>query len=281
MTMAAEDPLLPIALPPPHPAKEGYVDVPGTRLWYQDTGGSGEPVIFMHPAASGDPRLWGYQQPVFAKAGYRVITYARRGYAKSGAVDASNPGNAAEDLHGLIAGLGLGKAHVVSSGAGGSVAADHAITHPEQLLTLTVSSNYAGVRSGYIYDAAQSIRVKQWNELPRWYREFSTSYIVANPEGLKTWVSYQDEATKAKGVEQEAYNAITAETLSKIAVPTLLLTGDADLSTPPSLMRMLAKHFNDVEVVIVPEVGHSPYWERPTVFNDAVLSFIRRNPRRN
>ena len=44
--------------------------------------------------------------------------------------------------------------------------------------------------------------------------------------------------------------------------------------TPPSIMRMIARHVPDNEVVIVPECGHSPYWEQPEFFNRTVLGFI-------
>ncbi len=272
-----EDPMVPLPLPAQATAKDGMAQLPDTRLYYTDTGGSGAPVVFMHPAGSGNPLLWGYQQPIFAAAGYRVIVYARRGYYKSDPAQQENPGNAAEDLANLIKVLGLGKVHVVSSGAGGSVAADHALSHPEQLLTLTVSNNYAGVREGYIWEAAQRARVPQWKDLPRWFREFSISYVVANPEGLKHWTDLQDDATRGSGVEQHTSNLITAEKLQEIEVPVLLLTGDADLSSPPSLMRMLARHFSDVELVVVPETGHSPYWERPQMFNEALLDFLGRH----
>jgi pimeloyl-ACP methyl ester carboxylesterase len=276
-SQTTDDPLVPVPLPAQAAAKRGTAQLPGARLWYSDTGGSGTPVVFLHPAASGDDLLWGYQQPVFAAAGYRVITYARRGYYKSEPAVAENPGNAAEDLSNLIEVLGLGKVHVVSSGAGGSVAADHALSHPDQLLSLTVSSNYAGVREGAIWDAAQRARVEQWKDLPRWFREFSTSYIVANPEALQRWMDLQDDATRASGVEQHVSNVITAEKLQELEMPALLLTGDADLSSPPSLMRMLARHIPDVELIVIPESGHSPYWERPDLFNDAVLDFIGRH----
>ena len=272
-----DDPLAPVPMPEQAPATDGFAQLPVGRIWYRDSGGAGVPIVFLHPAASGDPLLWGYQQPFFVKAGYRVITYARRSYYKSDRAPQEHPGNAAEDLGQLLKALNLPRAHIVSSGAGGSVAADHALTHPDQVRTLTVSSNYAGVRSGYIYEAAQRARVKQWNELPRWYREFSTSYIVANPDGLKRWMSLQEEATKGKGIEQESYNLIDEAKLGDFKVPVFLLTGDADSSTPPSLMRMLARHIPDVELTIVPETGHSPYWERPGVFNHALLDFLRKH----
>lgn len=45
------------------------VHVPGARLYYLDTGGSGTPVVFMH-AATGSYQSWGYQIPAFTAAGY-------------------------------------------------------------------------------------------------------------------------------------------------------------------------------------------------------------------
>ena len=105
------------------------------------------------------------------------------------------------------------------------MAADHALSCADQLLSLTISSNYAGVRGGHIFAAAQRARVPQWRELPRWFREFSASYAVANPEGLAVWVALQDEATRGSGVEQEAWNVIKAESFAALRVPTLLLTG--------------------------------------------------------
>lgn len=271
------DPLKPVDLPPPGALQEGFAETPSGRLWFTDTGGSGECVVLLHPAASGDARLWAYQMPVLAKAGYRAIAYARRGYFRSDAVDSANPGCAADDLAGLIEALGLGRVHLVSSGAGGSVAADHALSYSHQVRTLTVSSNYAGVRSGPIRDAAERARPPQWNQLPRWFREFSTSYVVANPRGVADWVAIQDESTRHKGVQQTMRNRISAEVLESLRVPTLLLTGDADSSTPPALMRMVARHIRQAELVVVPEAGHSPYWETPEVFNAALIDFLRAN----
>ena len=60
-------------------------------------------------------------------------------------------------------------------------------------------------------------------------------------------------------------------------MPTLLVTGTADLVTPPSIMRMIARHVPNNELVIIPEAGHSPYWEQPEIFNRAVLDFIGRH----
>ncbi|MET4574904.1 hypothetical protein ABIE13_000001, partial [Ottowia thiooxydans] len=36
------------SMPVQAPAQEGWIDVGGARLWYWDTGGTGQPVVFMH-----------------------------------------------------------------------------------------------------------------------------------------------------------------------------------------------------------------------------------------
>src|SRR5215813_12050435 len=79
---AQTDPMKPIPIPPQVAAKEALAQLPDTRLWYWDTGGSGVPIVLLHPA-TGSALIWGYQQPAFAKAGYRVIAYSRRGYYNS------------------------------------------------------------------------------------------------------------------------------------------------------------------------------------------------------
>ena len=183
----AANPMNPIPLPKQVPAKRALAELPGRKIFYADTGGESEAVVFLHPAATGDPKVWAYQQPVFAKAGYRVISYARRGYYKSDNLRKGDKHSAADDLNGLLDALSIEKAHIVSSAAGGSIAADFALSYPKRTLSLAITSNYAGVRKGNILNMAQSIRPKQWNQMPRWYREFSCSYIAANPRGLKAW----------------------------------------------------------------------------------------------
>ena len=98
------DPFVPVPLPPQVPAKSGLAELPGTRLGYWDTGGNGAPIVLLHPA-TGTALIWGYQQPVFAKAGYRVIAYSRRGHDNSEPVPRESPGSASQDLHNLIESL--------------------------------------------------------------------------------------------------------------------------------------------------------------------------------
>jgi pimeloyl-ACP methyl ester carboxylesterase len=270
-----DDPMVPVPIPKQVPAREGMAELPGTHLGYWDTGGAGEPVVFLHPA-SGSALVWLYQQPVFAKAGYRVVAYSRRNYHNSDLAPEDNPGTGSEDLHHLIEFLGLEKFHAVSSAAGGSVAADYALSHPERLLSLTVSSNNLAATTGYIAETAAKIRFKEWDDLPRWFRELGPSYRAANPEGVEKWIELNHKSETGKGARQRLANVVTPEKLRTLKVRTLLMTGAADMFTPPSITRMIARHVPNNVVVIVAECGHSPYWEQPEFFNRTVLGFIGR-----
>ncbi|HYT55853.1 MAG TPA: alpha/beta fold hydrolase [Verrucomicrobiae bacterium] len=271
-----EDPLIPVPIPAQAPAKEGSAELPGTHLWYWDTGGAGAPVVFLHPA-TGSTLIWLYQQPVFAQAGFRVIAYSRRNHYNSDLAPEDDPGTGSEDLHNLMEFLGVEKFHAVSSAAGGSVATDYAFSHPERLLSLTVSSNNLAARNGYIAETAARIRPKEEKDLPRWFWELGPSYRAANPGGVEKWNELTRRSVTGKGARQILANLVTPAKLETLKVPTLLITGAADLVTPPSIMRMIARHIPDNEVVIVAESGHSPYWEQPEYFNRTVIDFIRRH----
>lgn len=275
---ATADALTPMPVPAQVPVTEAVAELSGTRLHYWDTGGNGPALVLLHPA-TGSALTWVYQQPAFAKAGYRVIGYSRRGYFGSAPASKDDPGIGAEDLHQLVAHLDIDKFHAVSSAAGGSIATDYALAHPERLLSLVVTSNAAGVRAGEIARLAASLLPDGFDRMPPEFRELGPSYRVANPGGVRQWLDLERKAHSSEPVRQRFGNVISAEQLNTIKIPTLLMTGDADLYTPPALLRMIAAQIPGSEVVIVPDTGHAIYWERPDVFNRVVLDFIGRQPR--
>ena len=109
---------LPSILPAQAVAHEAYAELPGARIFYIDTGGSGVPVVFLH-AATGSSRVWEYQIPAFTAAGYRLIAFDRRGWGRT-IVDPAGPqsATAADDLRGLLDHLGITRVHLVGTAAG-------------------------------------------------------------------------------------------------------------------------------------------------------------------
>jgi pimeloyl-ACP methyl ester carboxylesterase len=271
---AAPEPMwTPVPAPPQAPVHEGMVEVAGSRLWYWDTGGPGAAVILLH-AGTQSGAGWVYQQPVLAAAGYRVIGYSRRGYYRSDAGDDSNPGFGADDLHALIQHLKLGKVHLVSAAQGSFFAIDYTLEYPAHVRSLAVISSYMGVTEADYAAVNARLRPKFFAALPHDFKELSPSYRAGNPEGLAAWQALEHQAIPGKRITPKMKQPLTWARLESIKHPTLLMTGDSDLYTPPSLLRMQAQHMPHAEVHIVAEAGHSPYWEQPLVFNQILLAFL-------
>ena len=273
---AAPEPMwVPVPIPPQAPVQEGMVAVEGSRLWYWDTGGPGQPVILLH-AGTQSGAGWVYQQPVLAKAGYRVIGYSRRGYYRSDAGDVDNPGVGSDDLHRLIQHLKLGTVDLVSAAQGGFFAVDYTLAWPGNVRSLAVISSYMGIADADYAAVNTRLRPKFFATLPHDFQELSPSYRAGNPEGLAAWGDLEKQAIPGKRITPKMQQPLTWARLETIKHPTLLMTGDSDLYTPPSLLRMQAQHMPHAEVHIVREAGHSPYWEQPAAFNQILLAFLER-----
>jgi pimeloyl-ACP methyl ester carboxylesterase len=238
-------------------------EVPGTGLRYQESGGEGPPVVFLH-ARSGSSRMWEHQVPDFTGAGYRLIAYDRRA-----------AGNAVDDLEALAEHLGLDRFHLVGTAAGGIVAVDYALSFPQRLRSLVVANSIVGVQDEEYLELTRRLRpAPQFNAIPAEIRELGPSYRAANPRGMQRW---KELARDSHSTPQATKNRITYAALEKIATPTLVLTGDADLYVPPPVLRLFATRFPDCESVVIPECGHSAFWEQPEAFNRAVLDFISKH----
>jgi pimeloyl-ACP methyl ester carboxylesterase len=265
----------PVPIPQQAPAHEAVAELPGTKLWYWDTGGPGRPVILMH-AATHSAAGWVYQQPVLAQAGYRVIGYSRRGYYRSDPGDPGNPGFAADDLDNLLQYLNVDSADLVAAAHGGFFALDYALAYPSKVRSLTIVSSLMGITDADYEATNARLRPPIFGNLPHEFRELSPSYRAGNPEGVAAWLDLHHKALQGERLNPLAKQPLTWARLETIRQPTLLMTGESDLYTPPSLLRMQASHMPHAEVATIPEAGHSPYWEQPIVFNSLLLDFLAR-----
>jgi pimeloyl-ACP methyl ester carboxylesterase len=256
-----------------------YLELPGAHLWYIDGGGNGVPVLFMH-AASGTCESWEPQLPAFAAAGYRCITYDRRGWGRSRPdPTGEQPGYVSEDLHALLNHLGLERVHIAATAAGGIGALDYAAVHPERVRSLVVADSIGGVQDPEYLEVQHRLRPPEIQALPWELRELSAGYRGINPEGTRRWIEIErgsrPEGTQAPA--QQPRSSMMLARLETLRVPTLVLVGDADLVSPPALMRMLAAHIPNCQFATVPEAGHAAHWEQPEIWNRLVLEFIRQH----
>jgi len=256
-----------------------YVELPGVHLWYNDTGGSGVPVVFMH-AASGTCDSWVYQLPVFTAASYRCVTYDRRGWGRSRPDPAGEqPGYVSDDLHGLVDHLGLDRFHVAATAAGGIGGLDYAVAHPERVRSLVVANSIGGVQDPEYLEVQHRLRPPEIQALPIALRELGASYRGINPEGTRRWIEIEhvSHPERPPGPGQPPRNRLTFALLETIRVPVLVLVGEADLLSPPALMRLLVAHIPHGQFATVPEAGHAAFWEQPEIWNRLVLEFMGRH----
>jgi pimeloyl-ACP methyl ester carboxylesterase len=258
--------------------------LPGARIWYEDIAASGParnvPVVLVH-AGSGSSRLWTFQLPAFTQSGYRCIAYDRRGHGRSvtEAQAVSPPGTAADDLIALMDKLRIERCHLVGTAAGGIVALDFALSFPLRLGSLVIANSIGGVQDEDYLALQRRLRPSpQFEALPAEIRELGPVYRAANPDGVRQWVELE-QASRAPGTHTlpGTRSRITFASLETLQAPTLLLTGDADLYMPPSVLRLFAQRFPRCESIVLPECGHSAYWEQPEMFNRALLEFLQKN----
>ena len=133
-------------------------------------------MVFLH-AGSGSARMWEHQIPDFTAAGYRFIAYDRRA-----------EGNAVDDLEALAAHLGLDRFHLVGTAAGGIVAVDYALSHPDKLRSLVIANSIVGVQDEEYLEMTRRLRpAPEFNAIPAEIRELGPSYRAANPAGTRRW----------------------------------------------------------------------------------------------
>jgi 3-oxoadipate enol-lactonase len=66
--------------------------------------------------------------------------------------------------------------------------------------------------------------------------------------------------------------------LKAINLPTLVIVGSADPSTPPAAAQVIHREIAGSELVEVPGVSHQLHVEEPATFNKHVLEFLDRQP---
>jgi len=277
-TSGAEAGIEPVPIPAQVPAKEGLARLEGTSLWYWDTGGDGVPIVLLHPF-TGSGHVWSYQQPALSKAGFRVIGYSRRGFQGSEAGPADNLGTGSGDLHNLLEFLRIERFHAVASAGGAFVAADYALLHPERLYSIVLACTILGIQDAAFAAMTDGLRTPGFENLPAHFRELGPSYRAADPAGTELWKELERNSMPGQKIMQPYANKITLHKLEQLQIPTLLIAGDSDLIAPPPVGRLLASRIPKSELRIFTECGHSAYWERPLLFNRAVLEFAVKHGR--
>jgi pimeloyl-ACP methyl ester carboxylesterase len=100
----------------------------GCDLYYEEVG-EGVPILLIHPAGA-TASTWGTATELLARIG-RVITYDRRGYARSGGKPARSMSTRTADAAAILESLRTPPTVVVGTSAGAGIAVDLAVRRPD------------------------------------------------------------------------------------------------------------------------------------------------------
>ncbi len=262
------------------------------ELYVEDSGGTGRPVILIHGwPLSG--KAWEKQVGPLSDAGFRVITYDRRGFGQS-----EKPGSGfdydtlTEDLAGLIEAMELEDVTLVGFSMGGGEVARYVGNNGEAHLRSIV---FASAVPPYMMktednpdgplteDAAKEMEANLKKDRDEFFDGFTKDFFTANGE-LK--VSEDDRQTAIALCKQssqdsalgcmEAFGATDfRDDLKKISVPTLVLHGDADGIVPidgsgERTHEMVAGS----TMHVIEGAPHGCNVSHPEEFNKALIAFL-------
>ena len=183
----------------------GRVEVGGVGIGYEVVG-AGRPVLLLHGFPDSG-RLWRYQVPALAGAGFQVIVPDLRGYGRSdkpGPVDAYSLPLLAGDVLAILAELGIGTAHVVGHDWGAALAWGLAALSPgnvDHLVALSVGSPVTFLRT-------LEQRQKSWYMLLFQFPGIAERWLAEDDwANFRSWAGHPDAAQVI--AELEANGSLT------------------------------------------------------------------------
>jgi pimeloyl-ACP methyl ester carboxylesterase len=220
-----------------------------TNLHVDDTGGSGRAVVLIHGwPLSGES--WKHQIAAFVEAGFRVITYDRRGFGRS---DKPATGydydHLTDDLHAVVSQLGLTDFSLVGFSMGGGEVARwfskygtqgaHSVVFASAVppYLLNTSDNPDGPLPK---SQAAQMTAQLTADQDKFYDDFITQFFSVDGQLKVSEADRQEalalakQASKVAALEAMASFAFTdfREDLAKVTVPTLVIHGDGDGVVP-------------------------------------------------
>jgi non-heme chloroperoxidase len=268
--------------------RENSADI---EIHYEDHG-AGPPVVLIHGyPLSG--RAWDKQVPALLDAGYRAITYDRRGFgASSQPATGYDYDTFAADLAALLEHLDLREAVLVGHSMGTGEVTRYLAAHgparvakgvlisPIPPFLLQTPDNPEGVPQGLFDGFAQAAVA----DTPAWMKGFLDIYnidtlrgtLVSDQAWQASWnIAVTTSATAAVACIGTWATDFRAD-LPKIDVPMLVLQGDTDQVLPiDKTGRRLPSLIHNVRLVVIEGGPHAIPWTHAGQVNATLLDFLR------
>ncbi|MDO9223871.1 MAG: alpha/beta hydrolase [Caulobacter sp.] len=247
--------------------------VEGGTLAYETCGAGGRTIVLLHDGIL-HSAAWDDVWPRLCES-YRVIRYDRRGYGASPA--ASAPYNPAKDLEQLLAATGTTRATLVGASAGGGLAVDFALLHPETVDGLVLVGPWvAGFRPSLGF-TVRNLKLLALFKSGNIEQAAKDPYILtkdaAGPRGrVVEWLRAHPGNVTAGAAER--FIVLAKPRLGEIKVPVLILVGEADIRDVREQAAEIATLIPGALPETVPAVGHFLYLEKSADFADRIVTFM-------
>jgi pimeloyl-ACP methyl ester carboxylesterase len=260
-------------------------------LYYEDHG-SGQPVVLIHgyPLSGAS---WEKQVPVLLDAGYRVITYDRRGFGRSSQpTQGYNYDTFAEDLHKLMTHLELNDFTLVGFSMGGGEIARYfgkygssgarkaVLIGAVPPFLLKTSDNPEGLDGSVFEGIQKAVAADRYAFFTEFFKNFYNTDLL-----LGTRVS--EEVVRASWNLAAAASATASvacvptwhedfrHDVGRIDVPTLVIHGDSDRIVPlEAAGQRSAKLITGARLVVVKGGPHCITWTHADEVNAELLHFL-------
>lgn len=268
--------------------KENSGDI---ELYYEDHG-SGQPVVLIHgyPLSGAS---WEKQVPVLLNAGYRVITYDRRGFGRSSQpTEGYNYDTFAEDLQQLIEQLKLQDFTLVGFSMGGGEIARYfgkygskgaskaVIIGGVPPFLLKTGDNPEGVDASVFEGIQKAVAADRYAFFTEFFKNFyNTDLLLGKRVSEQVVQASWNIAAGASAIASLAcvptWHEDFRKDLDRVDVPTLVVHGDDDRIVPMTAAGLrTAKLIKGARLVVVKGGPHCITWTHAEEVNTELLSFL-------
>jgi len=261
-------------------------------LYYEDHG-SGKPVVLIHgyPLSGAS---WEKQVPELLDAGFRVVTYDRRGFGNSSKPTTGyNYDTFADDLHKLVSHLKLHDFSLVGFSMGGGEIARYFGKHGSKGIKkavfigavppflLKTQDNPEGVGQDVFDGIQKAISTDRYAFFTEFFKNFfNTDTLMGKRISEETvqacWNLAATASAKASYDCVPTWHEDFRKDLSRIDVPTLVIHGDADRIVPLSASgEKTAKLVKGAKLVVISGGPHCITWTHADEVNSALVNFLK------
>jgi pimeloyl-ACP methyl ester carboxylesterase len=265
-----------------------FIDRAGHRIHYETSGDPAAPPLLLIMGLALGARAWDTLPERFSRR-YRVLVFDNRGTGRSGRKGWSfHMRDLADDAAAVLRAAsvsevkdGKGGAAIFGISMGGMIAQELALRHPELVSRLVLGATHAGwLRSRkptlpILRDLLASLAARDRAKADVVGRYLvSAAWHAQHPRAALDWIQRAERTTLRFALAQIAAIARhTAERrLSRIRVPTLVITGDEDKLVPHQNSLRLSQLIPHAQLLILRGAGHAFPLER----EDEVVSALER-----